>query len=155
MNGQRTGGENLSPVEAGATGKPFNGAGMAAHLSKDKLAGTLVGGNLGNTGRTRRAQRVHKKQIERVASAVAKSLGECSWAVVDKFAPRETVLAIRHEVLAVERNYEAGEIWVGSSNEVCIVKQVACLMCVLHTGTSMGSDAMDKNSVHALASLAT
>jgi hypothetical protein len=122
MNGQRTGGEKLPPVEAGSTGRPFNGAGIAAHLTRDRLGGTLEKCNLLNMGRTRKVQRGHRKHIQRVASAVAKSLAECSWAAVDNFAPRETVLAIRKEVLVMEGNYEEGEIWIGSSNEVCILE---------------------------------
>lgn len=116
LNGVRTGGERLPPLEAGATGRPVNGAGVAAHLSKDRLAGSVAAA--ATLGSSKREQKVRRKRVERVAAAVAERLCAHSWAAVDDFAPRETVAAIREEVRVMEGNYDRGEVWVGRDNEV-------------------------------------
>jgi hypothetical protein len=117
MNGQRTGGEDLAPVCAERTGNAFNAQGVAAHLSKDRLAGSIPAG-AGKTQNTKKCQRVAKKHVDKLADALGKALAAQSWAALDNFVPSMAVQAIRKEVGVMEANYTPGEIWVGTSNEV-------------------------------------
>jgi hypothetical protein len=129
MNGQRTGGEHLPPVECSTTGHTFNAAGIAAFLSKDRLAGSIpaASGECRKPGSSKKANKINRKRVEKVAEAAAAVLVANSWAVVDNFVPRSSVEAIRKEVQVMEACYDPGEIWVGASNEVrCLLWPSAC-----------------------------
>ena len=118
LNGVKTGGEHLPAVPAESTGNALNGQGIAACLSKDRLAGAVVAKLSAKQAESKKHKRELRKRVEFVAKAAGKALSQHSWIAIDNFVPSPAVAAIRKEIAVMEANYEAGEIWVGSSNEV-------------------------------------
>ena len=118
LNGQRTGGEHLPAVEASTTDSIFNAHGIANFLSNDRLAGSVPASMARSQGKTKKGKRVSNKKVDKVAAAASQALMAHSWVAIDNFVPRESVEAIRKEMLVMEDSYTPGEIWVGASNEV-------------------------------------
>ena len=70
----------------------------------------------GKNSKNKRRKKVVRKKIKQTVDDVAAHLTSQRWAVCESFIPMDVVQGVRDEMLSLEMEYEASEIWVGKDN---------------------------------------